>query len=84
MAEAPVEVIFAVGAAGALAASKQTSTVPVVTNSASELLEQGVTQSLARPGRNITWTTIGESTLNQVGRIAEDDATELQRFGCVS
>ena len=42
---------------GALAAKRATTTIPIVIGAASDLVEQGIVGSLARPGGNITGLT---------------------------
>jgi putative ABC transport system substrate-binding protein len=52
-----VDVIFAIGAAAALAAKQATSTVPIVMLDVPNALELGLIVSLARPGGNVTGVT---------------------------
>jgi putative ABC transport system substrate-binding protein len=49
-----VDVIVLVGGARAQAVQKVTSTIPIVTLAAGELVSSGIVASLARPGGNIT------------------------------
>ncbi len=59
-----VEIIITDGGPAAIAASKATATIPIVIGAAtSEFVEgQGMVQSLARPGGNITGFTISTGT----------------------
>ena len=49
-----VDVIVTHGAAGAIAAQKATSTIPIVITAVGDILALGLVSSLARPGGNIT------------------------------
>jgi len=53
----PVDVLFAVGAVGGLAAKGATSTIPIV-NSSNDPVAAGLVASLARPGGNLTGFTL--------------------------
>jgi putative tryptophan/tyrosine transport system substrate-binding protein len=53
----PVDVIFAVGAVGGLAAKDATGTIPIV-NSSNDPVAAGLVASLARPGGNLTGLTL--------------------------
>ena len=49
-----IDVLVTHGAAGALAAKKATSTIPIVITAVSDMLALGLVSSLSRPGGNIT------------------------------
>ena len=49
-----VDVLVTHGAAGALAAKKATSTIPIVITAVGDMLALGLVSSLARPGGNVT------------------------------
>ena len=49
-----IDVLVTHGAAGALAAKKATSTIPIVITAVGDMLELGLAASLSRPGGNIT------------------------------
>ncbi len=53
-----VDVILALGPAARNAAAKATSSIPIVTVSGNDPVEEGWAQSLARPGGNITGMTV--------------------------
>jgi putative tryptophan/tyrosine transport system substrate-binding protein len=59
----PVEVIVTVSTSGVLAAKQQTSIIPIVFSAVSDPVASGFVGSLARPGGNITGTTLGGATL---------------------
>ncbi|HEY7676461.1 MAG TPA: ABC transporter substrate-binding protein [Candidatus Methylomirabilis sp.] len=52
-----VDLIFAVGTPGALAAKQATSVIPIVMAYVGDPVEQGLVASLARPGGNVTGLT---------------------------
>ena len=52
-----VDIIVTAGMPAVLAAKQATSTIPIVTASADNLVEAGVVASLARPGGNVTGST---------------------------
>jgi len=52
-----VNVIVTSGMPGVIAAKKATSTIPIVTANADNLVEAGIVASLARPGGNVTGST---------------------------
>jgi putative ABC transport system substrate-binding protein len=52
-----VNVIVTVGMPAVIAAKKATSTIPIVTANADNLVEAGVVASLAHPGGNVTGST---------------------------
>jgi putative tryptophan/tyrosine transport system substrate-binding protein len=52
-----VSVIVTTGMPAVIAAKKATSTIPIVTASADNLVEAGIVASLAHPGGNVTGTT---------------------------
>jgi putative ABC transport system substrate-binding protein len=58
-----VDVIFAPNTASAVAARKETSTVPIVFGSAHDPVHAGLVQSLAKPGGNVTGLTVFSSEL---------------------
>jgi len=49
-----VDVLVTHGAAGALAAKRATSTIPIVVTAAGDFVALGLAESLSRPGGNIT------------------------------
>src|SRR5262249_6738644 len=49
-----IDVLVTHGAAGALAAKKATSTIPIVITAVSDMLALGLVSSLSRPGGNVT------------------------------
>ena len=49
-----IDVLVTHGAAGALAAKKATSTIPIVITAVGDMLALGLVSSLARPGGNVT------------------------------
>jgi putative tryptophan/tyrosine transport system substrate-binding protein len=53
-----VDVIVAVGTLGPLAAQRATSTIPIVMTAAGDPLGSGLIASLARPGGNVTGTSL--------------------------
>jgi putative ABC transport system substrate-binding protein len=53
-----VDVLVTHGAAGALAAKKATSTIPIVITAVGDMLALGLVASLSRPGGNITGISI--------------------------
>ena len=50
----PVDILITSTGAGALAAKNATSTIPIVINGCPDPIEQGIIQSYARPGGNVT------------------------------
>src|SRR4030095_8441923 len=52
-----VSVIVTTGMPAVIAAKKATSTIPIVTASADNLVEPGIVASLAHPGGNVTGST---------------------------
>ena len=53
-----IDVLVTHGAAGALAAKKATSTIPIVVTAVGDMLELGLAASLSRPGGNITGLSV--------------------------
>jgi putative ABC transport system substrate-binding protein len=53
-----VDVIVAAGTQSTIAAKQATSTIPIVVGAAGDLVGTGLVASLARPGRNITGSTV--------------------------
>lgn len=53
-----VDVIFTGGTQGTLAAKRATTTIPIVVGGAGDLVGSGLVESLARPGGNITGSTV--------------------------
>ena len=49
-----IDVLVTHGAAGALAAKKATSTIPIVITAVGDMLALGLVSSLSRPGGNVT------------------------------
>ena len=68
-----VDVLVTHGAAGALAAKSATSTVPIVITAAGDMLALGLVSSLARPGGNITGSSlfVAEHTAKRLELIKE-------------
>ena len=68
-----VDVIVSVVTQASLAAKQATSTIPIVMIAVSDPVEAGIIDSLARPGANITGTSImqGEITGKQLGLLKE-------------
>ena len=64
-----VDVIVAVGTAQALAAKKATTSIPIVVVSATLPVESGLVASLARPGGNVTGTTMDAGSLEMSKRL---------------
>jgi putative ABC transport system substrate-binding protein len=58
LAEKRVDVIWALGPEAALAAAGATKTIPIVFWGVGYPVEQGLVDSLARPGRNVTGVTV--------------------------
>jgi putative tryptophan/tyrosine transport system substrate-binding protein len=58
-----VDVLVTHGAAGALAAQKATSTIPIVITAVGDMITLGLISSLARPGGNITGISLFVSEL---------------------
>jgi putative ABC transport system substrate-binding protein len=58
LVEKRVDVIWALGPEAALAAAEATKTVPIVFWGVGYPVEQGLVDSLARPGRNVTGVTV--------------------------
>ncbi len=58
-----VDIIFAQGAQAPLAAKKATSAIPIVIWNAGDPIENGLVTSLARPGGNITGTSLISANL---------------------
>ena len=54
----PVNVILSAGTQTTVAAKKATSTIPIVAGAAGDLVRTGLVESLARPGGNITGSTV--------------------------
>jgi putative ABC transport system substrate-binding protein len=68
-----VDVLVTHGAAGALAAKNATSTVPIVITAVGDMLALGLVSSLARPGGNITGSSlfVAEHTAKRLELIKE-------------
>jgi putative ABC transport system substrate-binding protein len=58
----PVEVIYAGGTAGALAARQHTNTIPIVIGFVFDPVAEGLVTSLGHPGGNVTGSTDGGAT----------------------
>lgn len=82
LAAKKVDVIWALGPEAALAAARATKTIPIVFWGVAFPVEQGLVDSLAKPGRNVTgvaWSSspgIGAKRLQLLREIAPD-ATRL-------
>src|SRR5262249_39083933 len=59
-----LDVIVTWGTPAAMAAKKATSTIPIVMAAATDPVESGLIESLARPGRNLTGVTSGGAELH--------------------
>ena len=57
MVRLKVDVIVTSGMPAVIAATKATSSIPIVTANADNLVEAGVVASLAQPGGNVTGST---------------------------
>ncbi|HEX2929190.1 MAG TPA: ABC transporter substrate-binding protein [Candidatus Binatia bacterium] len=58
LAQLKVDVIVAAGTQSTTAAKRATSTIPIVVGAAGDLVRTGLVTSLARPGGNITGSTV--------------------------
>ena len=63
-----VDVIVTGGTAATLAAKQATSTIPIVVGGAGDLVSEGLVDSLARPGGNVTGFTNIDPDLSEIGR----------------
>src|SRR5262249_60684222 len=59
-----IDVLVTHGAAGALAAKKATSTIPIVITAVGDMQALGLVSSLSRPGGNITGLSLFVAELN--------------------
>jgi putative tryptophan/tyrosine transport system substrate-binding protein len=59
-----IDVLVTHGAAGALAAKKATSTIPIVITAVGDMLALGLISSLSRPGGNVTGLSLFVAELN--------------------
>ena len=64
LVKAKVDVIFVMGSPSLRAAKKSTQTIPIIVGSTSNIVKLGLVDSLARPGGNITGSTIDRYALN--------------------
>lgn len=63
LARLPVDLVVAPGTSEALAASKATTTIPIVISGVDDPVARGLVVSLARPGGNVTGLADGRSEL---------------------
>jgi len=77
-----IDLIVVTGAAAALQAKSVTTTVPIVTTSASDPVGAGLVASLARPGGNVTGLSSLDAELNTKRlEILKDAVPKLTRVG---
>src|SRR5262245_50663713 len=69
-----IDVLVSHGAAGALAAKKATSTIPIVITAVGDMLALGLVSSLSRPGSNVTGPSLfgAELTAKRLDAIKEE------------
>lgn len=79
----PVDVLVAGGGTPAIRAAKQaTSTIPIVFPASRDPVDEGFVQSLARPGGNLTGTSILESEINAKRmQLLKEVLPKIQRIG---
>ena len=76
------DAIYAPPTAAALAAKKATRTIPIVFGSAREVIANGLVESLARPGGNVTGvTTIGNELALKRLQLLLEILPEVRRVG---
>jgi putative ABC transport system substrate-binding protein len=78
-----VDVLVVVGAAGALAAKKASITTPIVFAAVTDPLGPGIVTSLARPGGNITGTSLaigGEGLSGKWVELLKDTVPSISRM----
>src|SRR6266852_2928016 len=76
-----VDAIVTWGTTPALAASKATGTIPIVTSSGSDPVEMGLAASLARPGGNVTGlTTSGRELIGKRIELLKETLPRLARI----
>lgn len=82
LVDAKVDLIFATGTPGALAAKKAAATIPVVFALVSDAIGSGVVRSLAAPGGNITGISLMSAEMaSKRVEILHEAAPRLRRIG---
>jgi putative ABC transport system substrate-binding protein len=80
--QAKVDVIVTTSTQETQAAKKATSTIPIVMTLAPDPVEQGLVQSLARPGGNVTGlTTLAPGTSQKLVELLREAVPSASRFG---
>ena len=78
-----VEIIVTQGTQATLAAKQATSTIPIVTVGAGDLVGEGLVASLARPGGNVTGATNIDPDLSaKAVRTSQGDLSQVLPRGC--
>jgi len=78
----PIDVLLSSGAAGAVAAAKVTSTLPIIFASAADPIEEGLVCSLARPCANVTGVSnLAEGLDGKRLQLLQESIVELTRVG---
>jgi putative tryptophan/tyrosine transport system substrate-binding protein len=82
LVHAKVDVIVTTSTQETLAAKNATSTIPIVMTIAPDPVEQGLVQSLARPGGNVTGlTTLAPGTSQKLIELLREAVPSASRFG---
>ncbi|HZO32237.1 MAG TPA: ABC transporter substrate-binding protein, partial [Chloroflexota bacterium] len=78
----PIDVLLSSGAAGAVAAAKVTSTLPIIFASAADPIEEGLVCSLARPCANVTGVSnLAEGLDGKRLQLLQESIVGLTRVG---